>query len=305
MNILRSITQHSSGLNWIKQSKAWKLAIEYYEGNHTVYILREAASFLYDILEKFAELQDEEQCDEIVQELLKPILQYPWNEKDNVLLVDSEQDQKLFVPMLGVVSMILEKCLQSGKRSKTAYFILTKYKLENNLWRFCDITLDHDLIGHIMRCHVLGNYLRLSSIEFPANDPDKKDLDFKVFTTHFYNHIIYLIGRKSFRNIILATELNHKYWKMMGDRAPSENIEDNDAIIKFGDQVLIIQVFPVLFLLKTRYAQEINDYKYVEEFCQKILSISCTFTTRIVYSYRCVFCLFYSIKFFTIFVHTL
>lgn len=181
--------------------------------------------------------------------------------------------------------VVLEKCLQTGRRTRIAYFVLSAYRLEYNLWRLADITHDTDLLGIIVKNHVLGNFLRICSMDIPETDTTCKDLDFKVFTTHFYNHMTFLIGRKSFRTIIQTAELNHKLWKMLGDRAPSEEICDNDNKIKFGDQVLIIQVFPVLFLLKHRCAQE-NDGQYVEDFCTKILSISCTFTTRIMYSYR-------------------
>lgn len=105
LNILKSATKHSSGLSWIKESEAWKFAIEYYEKCHTVYILRESADFLFNLLIKCSEvLLDDRQCEDIIQELLKPLLNYPWSGESNILLVDNQNDQRVFIPMLTMIS---------------------------------------------------------------------------------------------------------------------------------------------------------------------------------------------------------
>jgi hypothetical protein len=122
-------------------------------------------------------------------------------------------------------------------------------------------------------------------MDIPTDDKKTVDLDFKIFTIHFFNQITFLIGRKSFKNIIKAGEMNHRLWKLLGDRAPPEDILENQKI-KFGDQILVIQVLPILFVFKSvqsRYAQ--ND-RYVENFCRKIFDISCEFTTRNLYAFR-------------------
>lgn len=285
VNLLRVLSKHSIGLHYIKHSEAWKLVIKYYEENPTVYVLRESGLFLFEILDRLYELMnDDELCVEIIEAILSPLLNYPWDgyDENNILLVNDHNDQRVFTPMLNIVASILEKCLVSGKRSRTAYYIIAKYRLEYNLWRFGDITHDHLLIGEIMRCHVLSNFLRLSSLDIPVFDRKTTDVDFKVFTIHFFNQITFLISRKSFKNVIKAGEMNHKLWNLLGDRAPPEEILENQKI-KFGDQVLVIQVLPILFVIKSRYTQ--NDH-YVENFCKKIFDISCEFTTRILYAFR-------------------
>lgn len=36
IQLLHSISQHSIGLNWLKQTRSWKLSIKYYETSNTV-----------------------------------------------------------------------------------------------------------------------------------------------------------------------------------------------------------------------------------------------------------------------------
>ncbi len=89
--------------------------------------------FFYDILDMlFNFMHADELAIEIIETILSPLLKYPWDGFDGnkVLLVNDQNDQRIFTPMLNIVAIILEKCLVSGKRTRIAYYIIAKFRLE-------------------------------------------------------------------------------------------------------------------------------------------------------------------------------
>lgn len=57
--------------------------------------------------------------------------------------------------------------------------------------------------------------------------------------------------------------------------------------IKFGDQILLLLLFPVVYETKTLTPKQPSDY--IEQFCMKLYDISCEFTVRLMYACRDIF----------------
>jgi BRCA1-associated ATM activator 1 len=283
INILSATTQHASGLQWIKTTKQWK--ITYYQDSHTVYVMRAAHEFVYTALVNYTAVPncDDELCVEILTYFMAILLEHPWSNPGNIVVVDDEDIKRRNLPMLNLICYMLEKCIESQKRSRIVFHILITQKFEMNLWKLAEMSHDQQFLGHVLRAFVFSNFARFSSMDIPAFSPDTEDLPLEKFVLNFYNYMNFCILRRSSRNIIVMAEMNHMLWKKLGDRAPMELMTTHK--IKFGDQVLLLQLLPIIYVIKTRQPT-VTDREYLDEFTMKLFKISCEFTIRLMYSFR-------------------
>ena len=284
IQLLKSISKHSIGLQWLKQTSSWKLCIKYYKNNHTVYIIREAGSFLYDILTKLVyQMHDESLCIEIIETILDPLINNDWKKSNTTLIVDDEDTQRMLTPTINICIHLLTLCIESNIRSRIAYYIILKFRFERNLWLVGDLSSqNHDFIGVLCRGHVTANFARLCSMDIPVSDTTSKDISFNEFTIHFYNQMNFAIMRRCFKHVTTVTELYHVLWWKLGTRAPNEVVLENQDI-KFGDQVIMLQMLPILYVIKSRVGA---NTEYVNEICTKMFKMSCEHTIRLLYTYR-------------------
>lgn len=285
IQLLHSISQHSIGLHWLKQTRNWKLCIHYYESSNTIFIIRESGNFLFNILTKFTELmKDENLCLEIIEAIMKPLIDFRGKEDPEAnLVIDDEEMLRVMVPCVNIVNHILTLCIESNKRSRMAYFILHKYRFERKIWLVLDLVVSNlEFVTILMRSLNISNFARLSSMDLPQSDPSAKDLSFDVHTIHFYNLIMFCVARRSFKNVNMVAEMHHQLWYKLGDRAPMEIVLENHDL-KYGDQVIMIQTLPIYYIIKSRYKA---NNEYIDELCSKMFNMSCEHTIRILYQYR-------------------
>ncbi|CAO1423827.1 unnamed protein product [Diamesa serratosioi] len=284
IQLLKSISKHSIGLQWLKQTSSWKLCIKYYKNNHTVYIIREAGSFLFDILTKFVyQMHDESLCIEIIETILDPLINNDWKPSETTLIVDDEDTQRMLTPTINICIHLLTLCIESSSRSRISYYIILKYRFERNLWLIGDLSSQNqDFIGVLCRAHVTANFARLCTMDIPATDTTAKDITFNEFTIHFYNQMNFAIVRRCFKHVTTVTELYHVLWWKLGSRAPNEVVLENQDI-QFGDQVIMLQMLPILYVIKSRVGA---NAEYLNEICTKMFKMSCEHTIRLLYTYR-------------------
>ena len=286
IQLLHSISQHSIGLHWLKQTRSWRLAITYYENYNTIYVIRDAGNFLFDVVTKFTELmKDENLCLEIIEAIMAPLIQFRGKdsaESKTDLVVDDETISKTLMPCMNIINHVLTMCIESNKRSRMAYYILLKYRYENKIWLVMDLVENNlEFMTILARGLTISNFARLSSMEIPSSDTKATDLPFDVHAIHFYNLMLACLHRRNFRNVNMIAELHHHLWHKLGDRAPSETVLENHDLI-FGDQVVMIQFMPLIYLIKSRY----GCYEYLSELFNKMFKISCEHTIRLLYQYR-------------------
>lgn len=285
IQLLHSISQHSIGLHWLKQTRSWKLSIQYYETSNTIFIIRETGNFLFDILTKFTELmRDEQLCIEIIEAIMSPLIDFRGNEagQERVdLVVDDENLAKVLMPCVNIINHILIMCIESNKRSRMAYHILLKHQYERKLWLVIDIVISNaDFLTVLTRGLNISNFGRLSSMDIPQSDTKATDLAFDVHTIHFYNLMMFCMNRRIFKNVNMITEMHHQLWYKLGDRAPKEIVLENHDL-KYGDQVIMIQTLPIIYVIKSRY-----NAGYINDLCTKMFNMSCEHTIRLLYQYR-------------------
>lgn len=289
LQLFRAISQHSIGLHWLKQSKCWNIIIEYFLKNGTIYMMREASRFLFDILTKFTELmKDEVTTTEAIEAIMKPVINYKKSydtmdsSEEISINVDNEDLCKEIIPTLTIVTQILWLCVESKKRSRVAYYILLKYRYENRVWMIQDCIGNPEYLTEICRAHIVSNFARLSSMDIPASDEKAADLAFDVHAVHFYNLLKFCCNRRIYKCINMIAECHHQLWSMLDDEVTKEVILENHDL-KFGDQVIMMQTFPIIYVIKSRFKSDDNS---INEFCTKLFNKSCQHTIRILYQLR-------------------
>jgi BRCA1-associated ATM activator 1 len=287
IQLLHSISQHSIGLHWLKQTRSWKLCIDYYQTSNTIFIIRETGNFLFTILTKFAELmKDENLCVEIIDTIMAPVVNSQKKDEQEgkaSYIVDDESRSREIVPCLNIINHILMMCLESNKRSRMAYYILIKNRYENKIWQVMNVVEnDIEFLTVILKGLNIGNFARLSSMDIPATDTTATDLPFDVHVIHFYNIMISCMTKRLFKSVNMIAEMHHKLWFKLGDRAPKEVVLENQDL-KFGDQVIMIQTLPIIYVIKSRYKA---NAEYINDLCTKMFNMSCEHTIRLLYQYR-------------------
>lgn len=287
IQLLHSISQHSIGLQWLKQTRSWTLAIKYYETCNTMFIIRDSGNFLFDILTKFTELmKDENLCLEIIEAIMAPLISFRGKESAEArtdLIVDDETLSKRLMPCMNIINHILIMCIESNKRSRMAYYILLKYQYERKIWLAMDLVESNsEFITILTRGLNISNFARLSSMDIPQSDEKATDLPFEVHTIHFYNLMLACMHKRLFKNVNMIAEMHHHLWNKLGDRAPKEIVLENHDL-KFGDQVIMIQFLPLIYIIMSRYK---SHGEYIVDLCSTVFNMSCEHTVRILYQYR-------------------
>lgn len=287
--VLKAIAQHAMGLSWIKNSGSWKICLNYYSGQlQTIFITKETSLFIYEVLERFGMVGDYELVQEIVRSILEPLLDVVWKspEQEHGILVNDEKSERVIHLMLSLMCTLFRKMLQNNKRSRAAYEVLITNHFERKLWIYADSVLNHTTLAKVWETHILANCTRLGCMDIPPEDTVTTDLKFEKYTINFLNYVTFSIRRGNVHNVTLMTQMHYQAWRLMNDRAPEEVVLKNQNI-KFGDQILLLHLFPVVYEIKSLTSKDPPDY--IEKFCMKLYDISCEFTIRLVYACRDVF----------------
>ena len=241
IKLLRSISKHSMGLMWLKKVKAWKIAIMYYKRFPTTEMICECAAFLYDILGKFSDLMmDGNLCDEIMEDIFAPFNKNDWTTNG----IASELVKIEIMPTIDICSHILTMCIESQKTSKTAHYILVKFRFENHLWWIGEhIENNDDLIGVICRGLTTANFATFTNIDEPPNNLSS----YEIFTSNYYNIMEFAIKRQSFANIPTIAEMHHKLWNKI-----AVHKHDKTLYFKIAHQVITIQTLPIVQIIKNK-----------------------------------------------------
>lgn len=289
LQLLRAISKHSIGLHWLRQTKSWLLVIDYYQKNGTIYIMREASCFLYDILTKFTELmKDEVTTLEALEAIMKPVLTFKktyhtLENTDKSIHVDNDEIAIEVIPTLNIVTQILWLCIEAKKRSRVAYYILLKYRYENCLWIIQDSIYENvAFLTIVCRAHIVSNFARLSNMDIPSTDEKAIDLPFDTHAVHFYNLLCFACHRRVYKCMNMIAECHHQLWSMIDDGVTKEVVLENHDL-KFGDQVIMLQTFPIVYVIKSRYK---SDDDFINELCTKLFNMSCEHTVRLLYQLR-------------------
>lgn len=153
--------------------------------------------------------------------------------------------------------------------------------LQHLLWGLAQMAQDRTFIGRIMHSHVLVNFAQSM---LRRNDPNHDEADFNTFGVDFFNYMSFCIGRRLALNIITMAEQYHTLWSRIKPPPPEAVVIEGERI-RFEDQVLVLQLLPILYVIKSTVCRE-SRAECIDGYIIKLFNISCGRTIRLVYAVR-------------------
>ncbi len=276
--LLKSILRHSFGTVWIKKHRSWKLIIEYCMENQTIYVVRESQEFLKELLFKVASvIHDEELCIAILTEITAPLSKSVIIENANVC-VDGDNLQRTVRPTLDLICHIMDSLIKSDVKTCIPHHISTTCNVKMDCLRLTDMTKNEMFFKKIMHTHV---YLAFAQLTDKLVENSATSLDYNVFGLHFFNIMNSCINFKSAVSVLSTAKLYHVLWIALGKRVPEE-IQLENHKIKFENQIIVLQLLPILSVIQKRTVQT----ELFDAYIMKLFDISTEHTMRVCYSFR-------------------
>lgn len=275
--------QHSVGTYWLINSKSWQLVIDYCMENQTVYVVRECQSFITKFLFKISSILND---DELSTEILTVIVE-PLNDAtviiDGTVTVDSSDMQRKVNPRIDLVCHTLEQCVRSETKTNIPQQLLSKtIDFKMVLWRLTGMTKDHVFFRNIMRALVLMN---VAAFVDKLSDNTATTLTHNQFGLNFFNQMKFCLVHRSPLTLLACAQQYHLLWASLGSRVPEE-IELETNKIKFENQIIILQMMPILICIKKEKKQEGVAAELFDTYIMKLFDISIDHTLRLCYALR-------------------
>lgn len=283
VKVLQAMHQHSVGTYWLINSKSWQLVIEYCMENQTVYVVRESQSFITNFLFKIAStLHDDELSTEILMEIVAP-LSDAIVIIDGTVNVDSSDLQRKVNPRIDLVCHIMEHCVRSETKTNIPQQLLNKsINVRMVLWRLTDMTKDQMFFRNIMRALVVMNVAEFSD---KLSDNTATTLTHNQFGLNFYNQMKFCMVHRSPLTLLACAQQYHLLWASLGNRVPEE-IELETNKIKFENQIIVLQMMPILICIKKEKKHGGVVADLFDNYIMKLFDISIAHTLRVCYSLR-------------------
>lgn len=283
IKLYRSMLKHDDGIEWLKQEKAWKRAIDYCIQDETIYVVRHAKEFITDFVFRIA--NDDDVCLEVITVFCRPIAENAYVEQTGNITVDSCDFQRKVTPSMNLICSVLERYIQSNQKSSIVQNVLTANKGHINLWKLSDMTHDRQLYSLIIHSLIYISFGTLMDKLNSSNSTDSSTIsliDFNEFGLSFLNLCKICVLRKQFEALMNGARLYYTVWKSLENRVPEEIILGNQ-LTNFENQVILFQILPVVSVM---HPVEKCLPELLEDYFLKLFHISSEHTLRICYSFR-------------------
>lgn len=282
--LLKEVTKTESGLMFLRETALWSTLINYQSPNFTIYIIREMSSFLYEILKAFDAAGDEAVVKDVLKEIFGPLLNSIWIGTDHAVRMDDPDTKEIIYKMLYILEVLLFRMIDDADLSHIPYYLFIEMGLENKLWKLRDISLTEEFSKKMILVIAIANCVRFTCMKIPSKDTTTQQLMLEKFCINFYNFLNFAIMRNSADIVLAITDITTRLWYKQSPRRPTEELITTHKL-KFGDQMLMIQLMPLLYVIK-KESPSATDADYIDEFCQGMFSLSCEHTIRYMYAVR-------------------
>ncbi|XP_075145568.1 integrator complex assembly factor Brat1 [Haematobia irritans] len=283
IRLMSAVSKYSLGMAYISNRKCWDYLIELCNRDHTLYVVREARQLLYELLYTFSvKAKDETAVLEILNEIIKPLQDNVFKDGHESIMVNVDDTgfQYKMASTLDLLTYIFEQTLESEEKANIAHLCQIYHNLEINIWKLTEMTQNSSFFNKIIHALASLNFAILVQDQWDEGQiaPEK----FSRFGLSFFNSMTFCLQRHQLLNFIKLAELYHVLWKKLGKRAPPEILIETHSV-KFENQLITLQLLPVLFILRSHNLQKEELF---ENYIMKLLEISCEHTMRICYRFR-------------------
>uniref|UniRef100_A0A336M6H2 CSON011759 protein n=1 Tax=Culicoides sonorensis TaxID=179676 RepID=A0A336M6H2_CULSO len=280
--LLRQLNNLRQSISSICNLKVWTLLFNFDNPHHTQLSLREQSGFIVDLLIILEERKQYSLCYTIIESMISPLVKKKWYDATKQHCTLNDPDIKVLMQTFHqYMEHFFLHIIKQKKKLVSSYYLLVKFSYQNKGWESRDVSIEATYVHQLLRSEIAADFVRLVFMRIPSEDNISKPLSFEKFTINFYNYIYFCTERLDPHNVLIVSEYVARLWAKLGhiNMQPSEVISHSN--LKFGDQILMIQLMPVLHVIKERNNEETE---YLDKFCLKLFYISCEYTTRHLYA---------------------
>lgn len=286
VKLISSFLDHKSGFDWIVVKNIWTDVLVFCLTNPTIYIIRDSSNFMYRLLEKAAEY-DEQFLNNVIKKVMQPLMM---DELNSVVDINDEGFKEKLTPTLRLIIFIMEQycmneCTQKSNDLIPTLF-LRNYHLEQIVSSYMMIAKNKDLIFELETVTILIYFGDLCA---EAKEPTFQVEQVKALGMKIFKLIASDISKNYHLNVIKMCHLCYRYWNIIKPRFPTQIGGSQGCPVIFENQITILQLLPI-FLISVKvcsiscYEFEFDDFR--DNYVTKIFKIMCPFTIRVAYSWR-------------------
>lgn len=221
-------------------------------------------------------MKDDQLKRDIVTAIYEPLITIDSSENRTVSVDDSDL-QRYLTPSLNLIVYILQTTmLQSDDPKHVTDLIPPDFNLEKALWKLSDRTTDQIFLEILMKVFTVFNFTRINN----SSNPLGKDLS--QFALNFFNYMNFMITRRSSINVIKILEMYHVMWLKLNTKL-SKTILMEDEKIKIEDQLITLQILPILYFIKKDPEKKTEC---LDKYIMKLFDISSEHTIKVCYAFR-------------------
>uniref|UniRef100_A0A1A9W9D7 Uncharacterized protein n=1 Tax=Glossina brevipalpis TaxID=37001 RepID=A0A1A9W9D7_9MUSC len=285
IRILNSITRISLGFAYIRLQKAWLYLIKLCNCDHTLYVVRDARKLLCELLYKFSvKAKDEGVVLEMLNEIIKPLHDNVYQDGSERIMinVDDLEIQHKVSSTLELLSYIFEQTLEMEEKTNLAHLCQKHHNIELTVWKLVEMTQDPGFLQKILHTVTSYNFATLVQDQWQPGRGCIESEKCSRFGVNFLNGMKFCISRQKLLNFVKLVELNHKLWKKLASRAPTE-IQIEHERVRFENLLITFYLMPLLFILRKRL---FFDAELFEDYLIRLFNVNCEHTLRICYAFR-------------------
>ncbi|KAI4456511.1 brca1-associated atm activator 1 [Holotrichia oblita] len=283
LKMLTSFLNHRSGLDWLISTDNWRDGLNYSLEGQTIYLIREAKQFIYNLLQQSIDYNNIF-CDLVIKRIIQKLNDFQCQNKTGFPEVREESLLKHTSFVLKLILHILERHIETKNSDyRVPVIFITSYHLEKCIWKvgaatqIPDIVLDCD---KILICIYFLQLFMLKLVVVPP--PELKQLGVAVMK--LINH------RMLAKQHIIFLKLCHYTDYMWTFVLPNitQPISEDD-LLKLELQLLPLQILPVVIVTFKHcsiIAKDFDNDDMRDIFITKLFKTMNEQTTRLCYQWK-------------------
>lgn len=279
LDVLTAMTEHDPGIQWLYENEKWLDCIELCQRNQTIYFSRRGCTFFSTLLWRLSDQSNEAACQKILKAIATPILDNKW--KSSTLIDDDENTSmhNALFPSLNILKEILYNVEHFGRSNIIIRVMANNFNLNWHLSNLIQLCRNTALLGSIAKLLYLYQLSKVFVNDEQETEISRKNLlEFGMIQCNSMTTLLSkrnvecILDMSSFAFIFVSKVRDHNRLVLV--------IEKEGKVLEFTNQIIVMCLIPMLVSL--RHCQT----DFVDTYIDKVVSIVCEHTTRLLYSFR-------------------
>lgn len=283
LKMLMTFLEHRSGLDWLISTDSWRDGLRYSLEGQTIYLVREAKQFVYNLLQRSIDY-NKIFCDVVIKRIIQKLNDFQCQNGTGFPEVREESLLKHTSFVLKSILHVLEKHIETKNVDyRIPTIFISNYQLEQCIWKVSAATQIPDIVLDCDKILICIYFLQLFMLKIdPIPLTELKKMGNAI--TKVINH------RMTEKQHIIFLKLCH-YTDYMWTFIISNITEppSDSGLLKLENQLLPLQILPIVivafkhcsFVVKDMDNDDVRDI-----FITKLFKTMNEQTTRLTYQWK-------------------